>query len=96
MSIDACGKCGRFIDTDENPDAYEVTDEDCNTIKLEYALCNGCKDNFTGAIEFKKRVDAFTGDVFDWVSLLGQAEFLGRCYQFQAAINDYINPKKKG
>lgn len=95
MSIELCEKCRRVIDTDETPDCYEVEDEDCKEIKLEYALCETCKANFVGLIELKKRVDAFTSDIFDWVSLLGEQQFLFKCYDFQGVIEKFIDPKRQ-
>lgn len=95
MSIAACERCSRFIDTDENPEAYEVTDEDCNTIALGYPLCDHCKDNFLGLLELQKKVDAFTSEIFDWVSTLGKVGFLHQCYEFKAAIEKYVDPKKE-
>lgn len=94
MSIAACEKCGRFIDTDENPEAYEVTDEDCNEIALEYPLCDGCKDDYIALVALEKKVSEFTTQIFDWVTTLKQTEFLGRCYEFQSAIQEFLNPKK--
>lgn len=94
MSIDCCGKCGKFIDTDYDVEAYEVTLDDGSAVNLDYTLCAGCKDAYQGIAELKKRVDQFASDIFDYVSMLGHTEYLAQTYQFRNAIDEYLNPKR--
>lgn len=41
--------------------------------------------------DLKKKTDAFIGEVFDWVSTLGQQSLLGRLYEFNNAIEGRLN-----
>lgn len=91
MSFDTC-RCGKFVDTDEDGNAYFVEAEDGSTIDLSYALCPSCRDDFQGLLELKEKVEQFTQDVFDWVRCVGDVGMLDHLYQFKTLIEKKTDP----
>jgi len=93
MSIESC-RCGAAVDTDEDELAYIVTLENYEEIKLDYCLCEYCRDEFVSLMEVKEKTDQFVQDIFDHVSSVGRVDFLADLYEFRRNIEDKINPKK--
>ena len=43
MSFDKCQKCGDLVNTDNEPEAYNIDCSSGKTLALEFALCDACK-----------------------------------------------------
>lgn len=94
MSIDTC-RCGRFVDTDDDPDAYSVETEDCEMIMLDYCLCPSCREDFQGLLELKKKTEAFRSEIFDWVRCVDDMGILERLYEFEQKIEKLTEARIK-
>ncbi len=93
MSIDTC-RCGRFVDTDDEPEAYSVETEDGEVIQLDYCLCESCRMDFQGLLELKKKTEEFSNYIFDWVSTLGEIPMLDRMREFRGKIEAMTDTKR--
>lgn len=85
MSIEIC-RCGKFIDTDEDDQAYLVYDQDHQPITLGYALCPICRDEFPDILALIKKTEQFTQDVYDWVRTAKQVSLLDDLYEFKRKL----------
>ena len=47
MSIDSCKKCGHYVDTDNDCDAYCIPFEDDSATQLDYCICSGCRETIS-------------------------------------------------
>ncbi len=45
MSIVTCHECSDYVDTDEDGEAYCLTNEDGTITQLEYCLCVNCRES---------------------------------------------------
>lgn len=94
MSMEAC-RCGKYIDTDEDDQAYLVTKNDGMQKSIDYALCEHCRDQFADLIDVKAKTDKYILDIFDHVRAVNRTDILSKLYEFRRDIEAKINPKER-
>lgn len=81
MSIDSCKKCGTIVDTDFNPEAYD----------LGKCLCSNCQDNHREYELLIMEIDAFSNRIFDHVAGLNRVDMLELLREFKQDVQEELN-----